>query len=98
MPVIGRLHDDETDVAVGPRGRGDEVDAQRRLAARLEQEPAPQLVGLRLEVALLLEHRGTRRRKDAPDDHVVVLAADVAADHGDRPFPLHQRMVTSPLQ
>jgi hypothetical protein len=29
---------------------------------------------------------------------VVVLAADVAANHGDRSFPLHQRMVTSPLQ
>ena len=93
--IVGGLHDDQPRVAIGPGGRRHEVHAQRGLAPRLEQEPAPQLVAVRLEVALPLEHGRARRRQHTADDHVVVLPADVAADHRHRALPPHRSILSA---
>ena len=87
--VLGRLHDDEPGVAVGPRRRHDQVRVAGDAPARLVQQQLPQPVAVAPQRLHLLEHGRARRGQHAARDDVSDLAAGVAAHHRDHPSGPH---------
>lgn len=89
--ILGGLHDDGTRVAIGPRGRNDEVHVAGDASPRLEEEQLADVIVVPLHCPALVEHRGAGGRKDAAGDDIADLACGVAAHHGDDSLGFHRK-------